>query len=283
MMPTPLFLRSALHLCVAVAWQLAPVHAAEPVRIVLQNGRMIPLTSLALQGTNLTLVGPLEGFTAGQVFPLESVDHVFGDKPVELSLAIALLLSDKPANALKLLDPILTSQRVSAKISGNFWLEAARASLLAHALMGNSPKCSEIGKEIAEATPQPGSEPFEALGKVLLLPSTTPPETRETAFSDLILNQLPADVSGYAAYFRGNSLKASKKTAAALESYLMVTGLYSSGNITLNAAAELKASEILAASPDRREEAVALLNSCVAYAPGTVLASEATTRLGSLK
>jgi hypothetical protein len=283
MMPTPLLLRSAVLACAALAWPLASVHAGEAIRVVLQNGRMIPLASLTLQGNNLTLTAPVEPYPIGQVFPLESADHVFGDKPADLSLAIALVLSDKPANALKLLEPILNSQRASAKISGNFWLETARASLVAYALMGNSAKCAEIGKEITEATPQAGNDPFEALGKALLLPSTTRPETRETALSDLMLNHLPADVSGYSAYFRGNSLKTSKKTAAALESYLMVTGLFSSGNITLNAAAELKASEILAALPDRREEAVALLRSCEAYAPGTALATEANNRLASLK
>ncbi len=271
--------RTALLTCVAVA----TTHAAEPLRIVLNNGRAIPLSAVTLQGNGLTLTGPLEGYTVGQIFPLESVDHISGDKPTEIGLAIALLLSDKPTNALKLLEPIVESQRVSAKISGNFWLEAARASLVAYALMENSAKCSQIGKEIAEATPQAGNEPFEALGKALLLPSTTSSADRETAFSDLTLNHLPADVCGYAAYFRGNSLKVTKKNAAALESYLMVPCLFPTGNTILNAAAELKASEILAALPDRREEAVALLHSCSDYAPGSVLAVEANKRLESLK
>jgi hypothetical protein len=283
MMPFLHSLRSASLACAAAALPLGAAHAAEPVRIVLQNNRSILLSAVTLQGNNLAITGTVEGFAAGQLIPLESVDHVFGDKPPELSVAVAWVTLDKPVNALKLLDPILSSQRPTAKFPGNFWLEAARTALMANAQMGNTAKCGELAKEIAEATPQAGNEPFEALAKVLLMPSATNPSLRETALNDIILSQPAADVCGYAAFFKGNVLKNAKKTPEALESYLTVVGLFPSGNVTLNAAAEFRAAEILAAMPERREEAVALLRSSVAHAPGTALATEATSRLESLK
>ena len=50
------------------------------------------------------------------------------EKPATLNPAIGLLLMDKPGDALKLLEPVLAEQRVTAEIPGNFWLEAARAA-----------------------------------------------------------------------------------------------------------------------------------------------------------
>src|SRR6476620_1790265 len=76
--------------------------AAEPTQIVFKNGRSIPLASLSLQGANLVITTPSEGYVAGQSFPFESADHVYGERPEAVGQAIALLLSGKPAEAAKL-------------------------------------------------------------------------------------------------------------------------------------------------------------------------------------
>lgn len=274
--------RSALLACAAVLLPLASANAAEPIRIVFQNGRAVALSSVSLQGTNLTVTVSADGFVQGQTFPLESADHVFGDKPAEINQGIALLLSDKPADALKLLEPVVASQRITAQIPGNFWLEAARAALVAYALNGDAGKCTEIGKDISDATPQQGIDSFVTLGKALTLPPSTKVDEKNTALRDLTTDNLPADVCAYASFYRGNLLKTAKRDKESLEAYLMVPCLYPTGGLVLNGVAELKASEFLA-DLGRREEAVALINSCVAHSAGTIVAAEAKKRLESLK
>ncbi len=292
MMPPLHSFRSALLACAAVLLPLSWVGAVEPPRLVLQNGRSVPLSALALQGNNFTVTAAIEGFTGGQVLSMETVDHVFGEKPTELNPAIALLLMDKPEDALKLLEPIVASQRISAKIPGNFWLEAARAALVAYAVSGNTSKCNELGKEISDATPMQGIDPFVSLGKALLLPASSKAEDRALAFRDLTTDNFPADVSAYASFYLGNTLKsvkrnsdavlAAKQDADALEAYLMVPCLFPSGGMILNAVGELKASEFLV-TLGRREEAVALLKSSIQHSNGTMVAVEANKHLESIK
>lgn len=289
---SPPSFRSALLTCALATLPLSWAAAAEPIRIVFQNGRSIPISGLDLQGDKLVVKVSADGMLAGQAFPLASADHVFGDKPAEINPALALLLTDKPVEALKLLEPILAEQRHTAKIPGNFWLEAARAALLAYAVSGNSAKAGEIGKEISDATPSQGIDPFVSLGKALLLPASTSPADREVALRDLTTDNLPADVCGFASFYRGHLLAglkrdkdpaaALKQDAAALEAFLMVPCLYPSGGMTLNAVAEWKAAEFLVAL-NRREEAVALLNSSIRGAAGTLVAVEAAKRLETLK
>ena len=274
--------RSALLACAAIALLPVTVHAAEPIRVVFQNGRSVPLSSVTLQGNNLTLTTPVEGFTPNQTFPLESADHIFGDKPSEINPAIALLLMGKPADALKLLEPIVLSQRVSAQMPGNFWLEAARAALVAHALEGNSNKCAEIGKEISDATPVQGIDSFVSLGKALMMPTAANVADKEVALRDLTTDNLPAEVCAYASFFRGNLLKVAKRDKEALEAYLMVSCLFPTGGTILSGVAELNASEYLRTAT-RREEAVLLLKSAISHTAGTLVVAEANKRLESLK
>ncbi len=291
MLPSHTF-RSALLACAAATLPLSWASAAEPIRIVFQNGRAVPISAVALQGDKLTITAAADGFNAGQAFPLAMADHVFGDKPADLNPGVALLLMGQPADALKLLEPVVASQRITAKIPGNFWLEAARASLVAYAVSGNAAKCAEIGKEISDATPTQGIDPFVSLGKALLLPASASAEDRQIALGDLTTDNLPADVCAYASFYRGNllsglkrdsdPLKALKQNSDALEAYLMVPCLYPSGGMILNSVAELKAAEYLV-TLDRREEAVAILNSSIRESTGTSVAVEAAKRLESLK
>lgn len=274
--------RTALLACAAVMLPCSWASAAEPTRIVFQNGRSAPISALTLQGDKLVVTAAVDGFLPGQAFPLAIADHVYGAKPTSLNPAIALLLTGKSSEALKLLEPIVAEQRITAKIAGNFWLEAARAALVAYAVDGNAAKCTEIGKEISDATAAQGIDPFVSLGKALMMPTTTKVADKEVAFRDLTTGNLPADVAAYASIYRGNVLKESKRNAEALEAYLMVPGLYPTGGLILNGFAELNASELLVAL-NRREEAIALLNSSVRDSADTLLAVEANKRLESLK
>ena len=274
--------RAALCGCMLSALMLAPARAADAARIVFQNGRSIPVTAVTVQGDQIVVQQAMDGYNSGQKLPLASADHIFGDKPVETDRAIALLLSGKEGEALELLEPIVSSQQLTAKIPGNFWLEAARAALVGYAIQGDSAKVTALGKDISDATPQQGADPFNSLAKALMLPKATPDSELATAFGDLTTDNLPAAVCAYASFFRGNVLKNAKKDAEALEAYLMVPCLFPSGGRILNAAAELNAAEYLTAQ-SRREESLALLNSCVREASGTLLAAEANKRLESLK
>lgn len=276
-------LRTVLLACAAVASQSALSIAAEPAMIVFQNGRSIPISAVALQADKLVVKTAAEGFTPGQSFPLVSADHVYGEKPAEVNQAVALLLNGKAADARKLLEPIVAAHQVTAKIPGNFWLEAARALLVAHAVDSDATSCTAVGKEISDATPAQGIDPFVTLGKALLMPSlTTKMEDREVALRDLTTDNLPAEVGAYASFYRGNLFKKEKKDAEALEAYLSVPCLYPSGGLILNAAAELQAADFLTAL-GRRDEAVAHVNSALRNCAGTVLADEANKRLETLK
>lgn len=276
-------LRTVFPLCLVAALSLADAGAQDAgARIVFQNGRSVPVAAVVVQGNQIIVKAAAEGYSEGQTFPFESADHVYGVKPVEVNRGIALLLTGKPAEALKLLEPIVAQHQMTAKIPGNFWLEAARATLVGYALNGDPTKCNDIGKAISDATVTQGIDPFVSLGKALMLPSSTKAVDRATAFQDLTTDNQPAVVGAYASFFRGNALKDAKKDAEALEAYLMVPCLFPSGGMILNAAAELNAAEYLTAL-GRREEALALLRSAVRESASTLISVEANKRLESLK
>jgi hypothetical protein len=240
------------------------------------------VNAVTLKEDKLVVISEAEGFTVGQSIPVTSADHVFGQRPVELPTAIAHILTDKPKEALKLLEPIMAAHQSSAKIPGNFWVESAGAAVLAHALCGNTAKCIEVGKAISDATPNQGVDSYVFLGKALSLPSSTSLDIRLAALGDLTISTQPAHISAFAFYFRGQLLQEAKRTQEALESYLSVSCLVPSGGLILIAAAEFKAAEILA-TMGRREEAVALFSSSQRASQGTILAEDAKKRLETLK
>lgn len=288
MPPSSPLLRSLI-----LAFAISGSVSADPLRVVFQGGASLPVTSLILQGGNLVVNAEENGYTIGQTFPLQTADHIYGDRPAEISQGLALLMLDKPKDALKLLEQSVARQRHTAKIPGNFWLEAARATLMAHALSGNNVKANELGKEISEATPEAGIDPFVSLGKALLIPETEKPADRVQALKDLITDDTPANVSAYASYFIGNLLKEDKKPAEALESYLAVSGIYPTGGLMVNAGASVKAAELLISSAPaglseelqngRRMEAIDMLKSARNSSADTALAQEINKRLESLK
>jgi tetratricopeptide (TPR) repeat protein len=255
---------------------------ADGPQIVFRNGNSVPLSSFTLQGNNLVISSAAEGYAEGLSFPLEAADHVYGERPLAVSQGIALLASGKPDDAVKLLEPVVAAQRISAKIPGNFWVEAARVTLLAYSIGGKATKAEVLGKEITESTPALGIDPYVLLGKALAIPVSTKVEERISALKDLATDDQMSSVCAYSTFFRGKLLKDASRNPEALEAFLTVTGVYPTGSNILNAAAELNAADILSGLT-RRDEALALVNSAVLNAPGTVLAEESKRRLDSLK
>lgn len=273
---------SVIAACLAIA--TPSVMAADPVRIVFQNGRSIVVSALAVQGDQLVVKTAVDGYNEGQTFAAATTDHVYGDKPVEINQALAMVLMDKSKakEAQRLLLPVLEQQKITAKIPGNYWVEAAKVVLLTHALNGDSTACSAIGKEISDATPAQGIDPMVSLGKALMVPSLSKFEERDAALKDQTTDNLPAEVCAFASFYRGELCLSEKRNPQALESYLAVTCVHPSGSLVLNAAAEIKAADLLAES-GKRDEALALAKSAARSAPGTVIAQEANKRLESLK
>jgi len=259
-------------------------HAAEPTYIVFQNGRSTPITNVILQGNNLVIKALTDSFAEGQVLSLQSADHIYGVKPPEINQALAILMTDrdKAKDARKLLEPILSEHKITAKIPGNFWLEAAKIMLVIYAIQADSVALTNIGKEISDATPTPGTDPFVALGKALMMSPLTKLEERDAALSEQTTDNLPSDVCAFAEFFRGELFKKEKRDAKALECFLRVSCVYPSGGLILNAGSEIKAADLLAAA-GKREEALALVNSALRGAVGTVLVEEANKRIQSLK
>ena len=259
-----------------------PAAPSAPAQLVFQNGRSIPLSSVDIAQDKVLIKTSADGFDAGQSFPLTAVSHVFGDRPAELNQAIALLLFDRHKEAIDLLEPLLAAHRVSAKIPGNFWIESARTLLVCFAMTGDAARCTQLGKDISDATPPQGSDPFVSLGKALLMPASVSPEDRDMSLKDLTADEMPADVAAYASFYRSRLLKEQKKNAEALQALLAVPCLYPSGGLILNAAAEIHASDLLAGL-SRRDEATHLINSALRVSQGTILIEEANKRLESLK
>lgn len=273
--------RSALLACVIAAAHPA-VAAEEPVRIVFKSGPSIPASAVTLTGDKFVVATASEPYAVGQELAFAAADHIYGVKPAAINQAVVTLLMGKPKDAQKLLEPVISEHRITAKISGNFWLEAARVMLVADALNGQAKECTDLGKEIADATHLQGVEPFVTLGKALMMPVTTKFEDREIALRGLTADTLPADVCAFASYFRGNLFKKEKRNAEALEAYLQVPCLFPSGSLAVMACAEIQAAELLGAL-GRREEAITLCRSAARDALGTTLAAEAHKRIESFK
>jgi tetratricopeptide (TPR) repeat protein len=266
-------------LLVTVPLQFA---TAETLQLVLKNGRSVPVAALSIQGDTFTVKTAVSGFNVGQTIPLTLADHIYGDKPALINQAIALNLTGKPKEARDMLLPVVKEHAITAKIPGNFWLEASRSLLVAHALNGETANTTALGKEIAEATTAQGIEPFVLLGKALLLPATTSFQDRDNALRDLTIDSMPENLRACASYFRGKLLSEEKKKPEALEIYLSVPCLYPSGGVIFNAGAEIQAADLLA-ELNRREEAILLIKSALHATKGTILESLAISRIENLK
>jgi hypothetical protein len=256
--------------------------AADPLRVVFKGGRSLPVEALTVENGQFKVLAGQDNFTTGQTFKTDLADYISGEKPEAINRGVAFILLDKPVEAIAQLEPVLASQKATASVQGNYWIETARALLIAYARIGNNAKMEALGKELADATPETGTDPGMLLAKAITLPLSTKLDDRLNAFGDLTGDKNPVDVSAYAAFFRANALSRTKREAETLQGYLVVPCLYPTGGSVINGAAELFASELLA-KQSRREEAVALLQAAIHDAPGTAIADEAKKRLESLK
>jgi len=266
----------------------APAPAAQPApplgatQIVMQSGFALPLSAVLLKGDNYELKTAVGRFAVGTLIPMAAVDHVFGDKPPAINQAVAMLLTGKPADGERLLIPILAEHKDTAKLAGNFWLEAARVSLVAIALQGTAPPCIAIGKELLEVDPTSDNESFVALGKALLMPKATKLTERQAALKALTTDAQPADVCAYASFFLAGLLQSDKHNSEALEAYLAVPCLFPSGGMILNGVAQMKAAEFLTIE-GRLAEAISLMQSAMRYTKGTVARDQASKLYDSIK
>ncbi|QJE97563.1 hypothetical protein [Luteolibacter luteus] len=254
----------------------------ENPKIVFSNGRGITVDALAVEGGKFVLKKDSDGVAAGQSFALNSASHVSGEKPAAINQAIALVLEEKPKEALALLEPILASQKASASVPGNYWVEAARAALYANSLYNEPAKAETLGKEISDATPQQGNDPSIRLGKAMALGKGVKSTDRIGAFGDLVSEDLPAEISAVASFCRAKLLQQYERPDEAFQAYLTVGCLYPTGGIIVTSASELRAAQILSGK-NRREEAVALLTSAERGAKGTSIGDEAAKLLESMK
>jgi tetratricopeptide (TPR) repeat protein len=260
------------------------LHAqAEGSRLVLTNGRSLPLANVAFEGGKFVVKKAGDSFAAGNSFPLAAASHVSGEKPAAINKGTAFILLEEPAKALELLEPVVASHRATAQVPGNYWLEAARATVLAYSLYNEPAKAEALGKEISDATPEAGADSVVKLGEALAMPLTVKYDDRLKALTDLISASNPVETSAFASYFRAKLLKKVDRNDEALESYLAVGCLYPAGGLVLTSAAEMNAADLIKMKPDRRDEALSLLTSAARGSKGTALGVAASKALDGLK
>jgi tetratricopeptide (TPR) repeat protein len=275
------FLRGSALLALAFSALGSAVASADAVSIVFANNKSLPLDALTLQNGKFTVKTPTDGFPATP-FNEELASHISGDKPPEIDQAIGLLLMNKPLDAIALLDPLMEKHKITARIPGNYWVETARAALVAYSINRSTTKCEEIGKALSDATPAAGDDPQIALSKAMLTPLSVKIDDRIAALAALASDSSPAEVSAYACFFRGNLLKTAKRLPEALEAYLSISGVYPTCGRVLNGAAELNGAELLA-NMKRRPEALLLLDAAARDAKGTAIGAEAEKRIPLVK
>jgi tetratricopeptide (TPR) repeat protein len=284
MKKSPLIGRSAALALSLFALSAPALHAqAEGSRLVLQTGRSLPLANVAFEGGKFVVKTASDSFAAGNSFPLSAASHVSGEKPVAINRGTALLLLEDPAKALEQLEPVVASHRVTAQVPGNYWLEAARSAVLAYSLYNEPAKAEALGKEIADATADPGADPVVKLGQALALPLTVKFDDRLKALTSLVSDSNPEEINAFASYFAAKLLKKVDRNDEALDNYLSVGCLYPAGGLILTSAAEMNAAELIKMKPDRREEALSLLSSAARGSKGTALGVAANKALEGLK
>ena len=282
MIRPPFMLRALLPITAALLLAPNSLFSEVPPHLVLLNGKAIPLASVAMQGDNFVVKTAAADLAVGASIPAATVDHVFGDKPVAINQAVALILTGNPDAASTLLEPILAQHKDTAKLPGNFWMEAARTALVAKAATGAGTATTDLVKAISDATPAQGIDPISLLSKALTLPISTKISERVDALRVVMNDEMPADLCAYASFFKAELLKKDKRQDEALEAYLSVSSLYPSGGMVINGVAQFKAAEILTAK-NRREEALALVNSSLRCVKGTAAEEPVNQLLQSIK
>lgn len=258
----------------------------EATRLVFLNGRSVPLDKVSVEGGKFVFKDPVDGIPPNTSYPLTAASHVSGEKPAAINKGVALILMEEYPEALKLLEPVITAHKATASVPGNYWLPAARAAVVAYSLYNEPAKAEALGKEISDATPEPGVDPIVNLGKALALPLTVKFDERVAKLTEQVSDTNPAEVSAYAAYFRGKLLKKiaeTKRQDEALTSFLTVGCLYPAGGLVVVSAAEYQAAELIKLKPERKEEALSLFESAVRGGKGTAVGAAAIKARDGLK
>lgn len=265
----------------------APVSAQEAAApsgpmVVFRTGRSIPLAAIAPQGENFVVREAVAGYAAGAAIPAASISHVSGEKPAALSIGTGQFLMGQPRDAIKTLEPLVSSLKSAAKISGSYWVESARVLVLAYAQEKETAKIDPLVKDISDATPTPGTDPVGRLAKALATPVSSGFEARVGALNDQISDSNLVEMSAFASFFKGRLLEEEKKNTEAIQAYLTVGCLYPSGSVLTTSAAELRSATLLAAKDGRRDEAVSLMKSAAIGGEGTAIGENAKKRVDSL-
>ena len=222
----------------------------EPIRIVFQNGRSVPVSARGAARRQARRQDRRGGIhRQGQTFPLESADHVYGDKPAELNPAIALLLTGKPAEALKLLEPVVAAAPDHRENPGKLLAGSRPRRAWSPTPSTATPPSAPTSARKSPTPPRlRASIRLSHSARPCCCPSSTKVEDRAIALEDLTTDNLPADVCAYASFFRGNCSRTpngadpttpqtGQKPSRPIS---MVPCLFPSGGMILNAVAELE-------------------------------------------
>lgn len=248
------------------------------LRLSLVGGRSLPLESVTYSKGVFTVTKADAGLNAGQTFDAKLAESISGDAPPALAKAEALLFLDDARGAIKLLEPILTSQKASAPVAGNFWVEAAHIAAVAYAVSGDAAKAKAVVSDIKDLVPGYSGT---TLGSLVDTLGSTKRDTKAQTLGSIAKDEGAPLASALATYFLGQELKLAKKNREAIEAYLTVSSIFSDVSRTLNAASEFRAAELISMTSKGRDEGVKLFQAAAQDGPNTAIAEAAQKRLAS--
>ena len=262
--------------------------------LILKGGIVLPLDAVQIAEGRVTVAKDIPGFTTSQSFPAETVDRVAGAEPAAFRQAVAELLLGTPEHAIALVKPILEQQRPTAAMPGNFWVEAMRLNILAHALANRTSKLDELAKDLSQTAKKEASGDATAeLAQLIIAPGANKGEARAKSFRSFVNELRPAELNGIALYFAADALGKARKDDDALDAFISVQSLYPTAGPSVVAACEYRSAELilkLNRNPEQPEtktssksEALAGFQSAAEYGAGTAIAKLAEEKVKSLK
>lgn len=191
----------------------AAAPTAVPLRIVFQQGVAIPIDALELQGEELVTTREVSGTPAGTRIPLGDGIYVTGAKPAGTTNGLALLLENKPAEALAQLGPVLNSHLVTARTPGNFWVDTARIAAVAYSMNGDASGLQQVA-DILEST-QGAADPMIAVAEELSKESIFTAEAKVERLLEKVNDANPTIVNALIYYFVGELRRSQLQAGAA--------------------------------------------------------------------
>lgn len=271
-------------LCIAMIGMASAADEAEAPRLVFRSGitfRSVPVSALRAEGGNFVLTQAVDNLAANTQIPATSVLRVSGGEPEEITKATALMLTGAPGAAIKLLDPLLQSQRATATVPGNFWVNAARMKIVAAAMEGDAKTVDSTSTDLVN-TSKLTTDPTPSLGQIILESRLGKLEERLQRFDDFVNENRPPRINGLAQYLRADILAGFKRDKEALDGFLTVPALNPTASAVVVAACEFRAAQLLT-KMGRKAEAIASYEAIVGSVPGTALAEKSSEILKSLK